>query len=170
MVADTRAAVQAVASLEEVDASRISLMGYSLGGKVAIWTAAVEPKVASIAVIAGFDPLRLSTADRGVEGVAHYSHLHGLLPRLGFFVGREARLPVDSDEVLSLVAPRPALVIAPRWDRYARLADVETELEACRRVWDWEGKSSGLTVETPPDINRFPVAMQNRAIEFLVAR
>ena len=82
-------------------------MGYSLGAKVGILTAALDGRVHALAAVCGFDPLRLDTAERGVEGIRHYSHLHGLMPRLGFFVGSETRLPFDFDEPLALAAKRP---------------------------------------------------------------
>jgi dienelactone hydrolase len=157
MVADTRAAIDALTALDSVDASRISLMGYSLGAKVGILTAALDGRVHALAAVCGFDPLRLDTADRGVEGIMHYSHLHGLMPRLGFFVGNETRLPFDFDEPLALAAKRPVLLIAPTHDRYARVADVRAAIQPIQ----------GVTLETPMDINRFGRKFQARVLDWL---
>ena len=157
MVADTRAAIDALTALDSVDASRISLMGYSLGARVGILTAALDGRVHALAAVCGFDPLRLDTADRGVEGIRHYSHLHGLMPRLGFFVGSETRLPFDFDEPLALAAKRPVLLIAPTHDRYARVADVRAAVQPIQ----------GVTLETPMDINRFGRKLQARVLEWL---
>jgi dienelactone hydrolase len=157
MVADTRAAIDALVALDAVDASRISLMGYSLGGKVGILTTALDERVHALATICAFDPLRMDTADRGVEGIRHYSHLHGLLPRLGFFTGNESRLPFDFDEPLAMAAPRPVLVIAPTHDRYARVADVRAEVQSLK----------GVTLETPAGFNRFGRKLQTRVLEWL---
>jgi len=157
MVADTRAAVDALVALDVVDASRISLMGYSLGAKVGILTAALDARVHALAAVCGYHPLRLDTADRGVEGIAQYSHLHGLMPRLGFFIDQESRLPFDFEEPLALAASRPVLLIAPTHDRYARAADVRAELQAIK----------GVTLETPVDINRFDRKFQARVLEWL---
>jgi dienelactone hydrolase len=167
MVTDTRAAIDAVAALDVVDPSRISLMGYSLGAKVGLLTMALDDRVHALAAVCGFDPLRLDTPDRGVEGIQHYSHLHGLMPRLGFFVGNEARLPFDFDEALALdvrsssgTASRPVLLIAPTLDRYARIADVRAEV----------AHVPGVTLETPVDFNRFGRAFQTRAAEWLASQ
>jgi dienelactone hydrolase len=157
MVADTRAAIDALVALDVVDASRISLMGYSLGAKVGVLTAALDPRVHALAAVSGYDPLRLDTADRGVEGIKHFSHLHGLMPRLGFFVGNESRLPFDFDDPLALAASRPVLVIAPTHDRYARIADVRAEIAAV----------PGVTLETPMDFNRFGRKLQARVADWL---
>jgi dienelactone hydrolase len=157
MVADTRAAIDALSTLDAVDASRISLMGYSLGGKVGLLTMALDERVHALAAVSGFDPLRLASADRGVEGIRHYSHLHGLMPRLGFFVENETRLPFDFDEALALAASRPVLLVAPTLDRYARIDDVRTEVE----------RVPGVTLETPVDFNRFGRKFQSRVLDWL---
>jgi dienelactone hydrolase len=166
MVADTRAAIDALVALDAVDASRISLMGYSLGAKVGLLTTALDDRVHALVSVSGFDPLRLDTTDRGVEGIKHFSHLHGLMPRLGFFVGQEARLPFDFDEALALAgapvaranATRPVLLIAPTLDRYARIADVRAEVSRVPNV----------TLETPVDFNRFGRKSQAQVLDWLM--
>jgi dienelactone hydrolase len=167
MTVDTRAAIDALAALDQIDASRIHLLGYALGAKVGLLVAASDERVASLASVCGFDPLRLSTSDQGTEGVRHYSHLHGLMPRLGFFVGQEARLPFDFDEVLALIAPKPVLIVAPELDRYARIADVRTELAESRKVYRLLVREGALQVESPVDFNRFPRRLQERVFDWL---
>ena len=107
MVCDTRGVIDALSALDCIDHSRIYMMGYALGGKVGLVTAALDERVKAVASVCGFDPLQHTSPGDGTEGVRHYSHLHGLLPRLGFFAGEESRLPFDYDRVLALVAPRP---------------------------------------------------------------
>jgi pimeloyl-ACP methyl ester carboxylesterase len=167
MIEDTRAAVNALSTLEQIDSSRIFLLGYALGAKVGLFTAAYEDRVKGLVSVCGIDPLRLDTADKGVEGIRQYSHLHGLLPDLGYFLGNEDRVPFDFDEVLALVAPKPTLVIAPTLDRYARLADVEREVEAAKKVYALLDRPDALTFETPVDINRFSQRTQQSAFDWL---
>jgi len=167
MVADTRAAIDSLAMLDSIDSSRIYLLGYSLGAKVGLLTAALDERVRGLAAVSGFDPLRLETADRGVEGIRHYSHLHGLMPRLGFFVGHESRLPFDFDAALALAAPRQVLLIAPTLDRYARAADVKSEVDEARKAWRIQGREDAFTFEAPSDFNRFHRRMQERVFDWL---
>ena len=167
MIEDTRAAIDALSTLEEVDSSQIYLVGYALGGKVGLLTAALDDRIKGVVSVCGFDPLRLQTSDKGTEGIRHYSHLHGLLPRLGFFVGHEDRVPFDFDEVLALIAPKPALLVAPALDRYARVADVKRGVENSRRVYDLLGHGEALQFDTPMDINRFPHSTQEHAFDWI---
>ncbi|MEP7365927.1 MAG: alpha/beta hydrolase [Acidobacteriota bacterium] len=170
MVADTRAAVDSLSMHDRIDPSRIFLMGYSLGAKVGLLEAALDERVRGLAAVAGYDPLRLDTDDRGVEGIRHYSHLHGLLPRLGFFAGQESRVPFDFDAALAHIAPRRVLIVAPTLDRYARIADVKAEIEEARKSWRATGSEDAFTLDTPEDFNRFPRSTQERVFDWLAAQ
>jgi pimeloyl-ACP methyl ester carboxylesterase len=143
------------------------LVGYALGAKVGLITAALDDRVKGVAAVCGIDPLRLSTAEKGTEGVRHYSHLHGLLPRLGYFVGQESRLPFDFDEVLAAVAPRRALIVAPALDRYAPVADVQLQVEQARKVYALLGNEKALQLQTPLAFNSFTPSMQQAVFDWL---
>jgi pimeloyl-ACP methyl ester carboxylesterase len=93
LVEDARSAVDAMAKDVLVDPSRIYLFGYSMGGTVAIYTAALDARVKGIVTIAGFTPMRTDTPNIGDGGVARYAFERGLIPKLGFFVGHEAQIP-----------------------------------------------------------------------------
>jgi hypothetical protein len=68
--------------------------------------------------------MRADSKDNGREGIKTFSHLHGLIPRLGFFVGNEDRIPYDYQEIIGSIAPRPVLLIAPQLDQMASLKDI----------------------------------------------
>ena len=157
MVADTRAALSALAALDAIDPNRLYLAGSSLGATVALVTAAREPRVAAVAMLGGFTPLRLDRPELGTEGVRMYSHLHGLLPRLGEWAHRPADVPIDFDEILALAAPKPVILIAPTLDRYAPIANVRQAVAGQRH----------LTLESPADFHRFPAATVKKAVDWL---
>lgn len=167
MVADTRDAVDALGLLEEIDAARISVMGYSLGAKVGLFAAAADERISAVAAVCGVEALRLDRPEKGTEGLRHYSHLHGLIPRFGFFLGQESRLPFDYDELLALAAPRRVLVVAPTRDRYAPVDDVRRVVDAARGVYRALGRAEALELETPTDINRFSRQTQQRVFDWL---
>jgi hypothetical protein len=87
--------------------------------------------------------------------------------RLGYFMGHEDRMPFDYDEVVALIAPKPALIVAPSLDRYARVGDVRREMEPCKRVYELLGHRDALSFETPEDFNRFPPRVRERVVEWL---
>lgn len=167
MVADTRSVVEAVCALEDVDTSRVYLMGYALGAKVGLLAAALDERVTGVASVCGVEALRLDEPAKGTEGIRHYSHLHGLLPRFGDFIGHEDRLPIDYDEVLALVAPRAVLVVAPELDRFAPVADVRRAVAAARGAYRLLDRENALDLRTPRDFNRFPRPLQEEVFDYL---
>ena len=168
MVLDTSNLIDALVQLEEIDASRIALVGYALGGNVAVLTAARHPHVGLVASIGGLPVLRSQASQTETEGIRHYSHLHGFIPRFGFFIDQPARLPFDFDEVLGLVAPRPALVIAPTLDRHNPVADVQRAVDAARVAYLRADAEKALMLETPVEIGRFSSAIQSQVFEKIV--
>ncbi|HYO84498.1 MAG TPA: alpha/beta fold hydrolase [Bryobacteraceae bacterium] len=154
MIDDTSAAVSALLALEAVDSAQIWLAGWSLGGKVGLWTAALDARVAGVLAASAFTPLR--TAPASTEGLAHYTTLHKLLPRLEQFRDKSSAIPVDYDEIIAAISPRPVYIRAPLYDRYASLDDVRKAAE---------GKH--VTISTPADFHRFGPAAQQEAFRWL---
>ena len=105
-----------------------------------------------------------------IEGIRAYSHLHGLLPRLGFFVGNEGRTPYDFHEIIASIAPRPILVIAPTMDKDAVLPDVTLAVEKARNIYSLYGAPDNLQLSTPDDFSRYSPAMREKTYEWLQER
>ena len=167
MVEDARAAIDALQKDSLVDAQRIYLFGYSMGGMVGLYTAALDPRVKGVVSICGFTPMRTDTADRGTGGVARYSYERGLVPRLGFFIGHEAQIPYDFHEVLGAIAPRPVLVLEPELDRDANVGDVAAAVEQAKKVYALYGAAGALALHQPWDYNRLPNAQEDWAINWM---
>ncbi len=166
MVTDARGALDALQNLDFVDSSRIYLAGYSLGGAVGLYTAATDERVKGVVSIAGFSLMR-TIADRpDTEGVKEYSHLHGLLPRLGFFAGQENRIPYDFHEILASIAPRPVLVIAPEWDKDNPKKEVEASLEEAGKIYRLHQSGKNLQSHFPADHNRFSDEMKQKVYDW----
>jgi dienelactone hydrolase len=167
MVHDARHAIDAAVASPEVDPSCIFLYGYAMGGLIATLVAALDERVTGVASVAGFTPWRTDPDSKGTGGVRRYSHLYGWIPRLGSFVGREKDIPVDLDEILALVAPRPALVVAPELDRHATLSDIKEAIRQVGNAYSVLGARGALRLETPYDENRLSDAIQRNVISWL---
>src|SRR5690625_3400095 len=165
MVEDTRAAIDALESLDFVDSRSIYLSGYALGGTVSLFTSALDSRVAGTAVSSAYTPLR--TASENVECLKAWSHLHGLIPRLGFFADHPDRLPVDFPEIIASIAPRPLLVMAPELDRHADADQVEEALQEVGSVYSLYEAGDRLQVQTPREYNTFSAAQQQELLDWL---
>ncbi len=169
MVRDLKGAVDAMENLDIVDPNQIITVGYTLGGTVGLFGAALDTRISALATICGYTPLRTASPDKGVEGIQAYSHIHGLLPRLGFFVEHEDRLPVDFPEIIAASAPRPHLIIAPQLDRDAIFDDVQKSIENISQVYSLHDAKSNLTFQAPMDYNHFTEEMEEEVVRWLIS-
>ncbi len=102
-----------------------------------------------------------------MEGVKMYSHLNsGQLPRLGFFVGNEAKIPTDFNEVLACIAPRPLLVIAPKMDKDASSPDIQNCVKQVKKVYQLYNKQNNIEMFLSNDYNRFSYPMRDKIYEW----
>jgi len=160
MITDVKGAVDALVNLDFIDGSRIYVSGYSLGATVGLYAAAIDERIAGAISVAGFTPMRSNTLDRGTEGIMAYSHLHGLLPRLGFFVRNEKRIPYDFHELLACISPRPVLIIAPKFDKDAHHEDIIECINEVRKIYGLYGVPNHIKMNAPNDFNRFSTEMR----------
>jgi pimeloyl-ACP methyl ester carboxylesterase len=167
LVEDAHSAVTALSTNEMVDPDRIYLFGYSLGGNVAVYEAALDPRVNGVVSIAGFTPMRTDTPNIGDGGVARYATERDLIPKLGFFIGHESQIPYDYDDLLAMIAPRPVLVVEPQLDRDATPADVEAAVKQAKQVYGLYGAQDKIAIQEPWDYNRLPNNVQNDAIQWM---
>ncbi len=167
MVEDTRAAIDALQKDTLVDPQHIYLFGYSLGGTVGLYTAALDDRVKGVVSISGFTPMRADTASIGDGGIARYSQERGLIPRLGFFIGHESVIPYDFDEVIASIAPRPVLVVQPQLDRDASPAAVREAVDRASKVYALYGASGRLSLQDPWDYNRLPTQTQDEIVKWM---
>ena len=145
--------IDAVSSLEHADSERIMLVGFSLGGAVALHAAALDQRIKAVASTCAFGSMRLDAHGKETEGIQRYSHLRPTLPRLGFFLGHERRVPYDFHEVLAMIAPRPVLILAPRLDQDWVHKDVEECYWAAASVYQFLGVRRTIFASKHPTIS-----------------
>jgi hypothetical protein len=154
-VADTRAAVDALCSHPHIDPAQIYLAAFGTGSWLALHAAALDERVAGVVAVGGITPWRLDTPDSGTGGIARWSRWLPLLPRLGAFVGHEARIPYDVHEILAAIAPRPVLLIVPGLDYGVSLESLRLAVTQARPVYELLGAPQQLVLQKTDDYNHF---------------
>ena len=167
MLADINAYVDALSGLDYIDSKSIFLLGNTLGGNLALMAAAQDTRVAGVAVLSAFSPWRES--NRQYESIRSQSHLYGNIPRLGFFAGKPHQVPVDYAEIISCIAPRPLLIIAPELDRHADFPAVTNTIEKVKTVYKLFNKEHAIDFERPREINRMTEPMYKIVADFFTA-
>lgn len=167
MVADVRWAVDALSEIDFINPERIYVAGYSLGATVGLYSAALDERIAGMISVCGFTPMRFNVPGKTAEGIYEYSHLHGLIPRLGFFIQNETRIPYDFHEILAAIAPRPLLVVAPTWDQYASFTDIKQCIDEVKKVYELCKEKDKLELFAPEDYNRFSNEMKDKVVSWM---
>jgi putative redox protein len=112
---DLKAALDYLAGLDEVDASRLFLLGSSGGAAVSIYVAASDPGVAGVVTLACPAEFGFLTADDRAKGLIDRFRTIGLIKDAGFPPSLEEWLKgfreVSPIRYIDKVSPRPLLLI-----------------------------------------------------------
>ncbi len=164
MVTDVRGVIDGLEKINNIDKSKIFILGNTLGATVGIYSAALDNRVKAMASLSGFSPYRSSNSQ--YQSIRTMSHLHGFIPRLGFFAETPKNTPIDLEEILSCIAPRSIIFIAPTLDRYGDQKKIEGSVVASKRVYALYDKADELQLYQPEDINRLSSESLSEVIKF----
>ena len=157
---DNIRAVDLLTSMPEVDADRIGVIGHSLGGHNAMFTAAFEPRLRVIVSSCGFtsflkDDVPSWTGPR-------------YMPRIATQFDNDAeRVPFDFTEIVASFAPRPFLAIAATGDTDFDVTGVQDVIESAGLVYRVFDEADRLQAVYPDGPHDFPPHAREQAYEFL---
>jgi len=158
-----RRALDLLASLPEVDASRMGVIGHSLGGHNALFLAAFDTRVKAVVTSCGFNSFyKYYGGD-----LTGWSHA-GYMPRIRTAYGCDPKqMPFDFTEVLAAIAPRALFINAPLHDDNFEVSGVKDCLAAAGPVYRRLGVDNALTAVHPDGAHDFPPEVRRAAYEWL---
>ena len=133
-----------------VDPKRVYVVGYAMGGVAALYSAALDSRVAGVACVAGISPLRNASLELDTGSHRRLYEWHALQPRLGGFRHNASSFPYDYDDILRVISPRKSLVVAPQQDRTANIPALNALLDG---LTGGAEPLDGLTVKRPMEVN-----------------
>ncbi len=156
-------AVDYLQSLPEVDGERIGVIGHSLGGHNAMFTAAFDERLKVIVSSCGFcsfakyygGKLGGWTSDR-------------YMPRIASEYANDAKkMPFEFTDVVISFAPRAFMAVAPVKDDNFEVAGVKDVIAAAEPVYKALGKADNLKAVYPNSGHDFPEDGRKAAYEFI---
>lgn len=147
-------------SLPYVKPGAFGVIGHSLGGHNAIFTAVFDERIQAVAVSCSFDSFRdyMNGDIRGWTSARY-------LPRLLQYQGRPSEPPFDFHELVGALAPRPVFINAPLGDTNFKWRSVDAVVQAASPVFALYGVPGNLGVAHPDCGHRFPPALREKAYE-----
>lgn len=158
--------VDLLASLPEVDRTRIGVVGHSLGGHNALFAAAFDERLQVVVSSCGWCAFH---EYRGMKGgkMADWTG-PAYMPRIrDAFALDVEKQPFDFYEVVAAMAPRSFLSISPLKDDDFEVAGVKKVIPEAQRVYDLLGAGKGLAVRYPDCGHDFPTEERQAAYEYL---
>lgn len=140
--------------LPTADGDRIGLTGHSRNGKQALIAAAFDERIDAVVpssagsggtVPARYDRDDCYAGDMSLHARLRRSWFH---PRWRFFVGRENRLPVDANSLVSMVAPRACMLFVATNEATSSSWAVDRVYESAREVYELLDADDRLALHT----------------------
>jgi dienelactone hydrolase len=156
-------AVDLLASLPEVDAERIGVIGHSLGGHNGMFTAAFDTRLKAIVSNCGFTsfPKYYGGNLKGWTSARY-------MPRVAAVHNNKPdRLPFDFPEVVASFAPRAFLASSPLHDDNFEVSGVRDCIAIAEPVYGLFGVKDRLQANYPNCKHEFPEKVRAVAYDFL---
>jgi hypothetical protein len=156
-------AVDLLCSRSDVDAGAIGVIGHSLGGHNAIFTALFDERLKAVVSSCGFNafPHYYKGDLRG------WSH-RGYMPRiLSEYHANPREMPFDFPELIAAIAPRAFFTNSPTHDANFEVEGVRTCIDAARTVYQLLHAEKGLQAVYPDAEHDFPEPQRHEAYRFL---
>ncbi len=158
--------VDLLAAMNEVDSGRIGVIGHSLGGHNALFTATFEPRIKAVVSSCGFTPFadyyggKLTgwTSDR-------------YMPRIrDVYQNDPTKVPFDFYEIIAGLAPRGFFSNSPIGDSNFDINGVRKAFAEAEKIYAIFDAKPQLTLVTPDVGHDFPPEIRQQAYEWLAER
>jgi dienelactone hydrolase len=156
-------AVDVLCSLKIVDPDQIGVIGHSLGGHNAIFTALFDRRIKAVVSSCGFNAFPYYYHGK----IAGWSH-KGYMPRLAQQYQLDlTRVPFDFPELIAALAPSAFFTNSPLHDANFDVNGVRVCLDAARPVFALLGAADHLVAVHPDAEHSFPRGERVSAYQFL---
>jgi cephalosporin-C deacetylase-like acetyl esterase len=156
-------AVDLLETMPQVNRDRMGVIGHSLGGHNALFTAVFDDRLKAVVSSCGFTPFH----DYYGGKVAGWTS-DRYMPRIGeVYENNAGRLPFDFYEVLGALAPRGFFSNSPIHDSNFDIAGVRKAFAQAETVYSLFGARERLRLVTPDAPHDFPEAERQAAYAWL---
>ena len=159
-----------IESRPELDAGRVAVLGHSRGGKTALWTGAQDERFAmTISNGSGCGGARLGRAkDPKAESFEQIlrNFPNWFCPAMTEWIGHDAEIPHDADDLIRLIAPRLVYVASGSEDAWAGPAAEKAAWDAAHDLYRAYGLEERMGHHCHDGIHRLRADDWKRFMDF----
>ena len=169
---DNMRCVDLLQSRPDVDPDRIGVIGHSLGGHNALFTAAFDKRLKVIVTSCGWTLLDYynpgeNNKVKPKDVLAPWAQ-NVYMPLLRDKFSLDAtKIPFDFDEVIATIAPRPFFSNSPLHDNNFNVEGVKKGVKKVSAVYDFLGAENSLEAHYPDSLHDFPSNIRSEAYHFI---
>jgi cephalosporin-C deacetylase-like acetyl esterase len=158
---------------KEVNKNQICITGHSRNGKQSLWAAAFDERISAVISAScgtgGITPWRYSDPQytNGTLDAICAFNPQWFHPRLRFFFGREDKLPVDQNLLISLIAPRILLLHYSVMENELNPWANEQNYYSIKKVYSFLGAAQNAGIYPRPGEHELSTRDVERCIDYL---
>lgn len=155
MIFDSLRAVDYLSSHSDIDPEKIGTLGMSMGSTMAWWLAALDERISVCVDICCLTDFQALIETQNLDGHALYYYVPGLLKHF------------TTADINALIAPRPHLSLAGRYDRLTPLNGLLKIDEALKSVYDQKNAADSWKLSIYDVAHLETTAMRAEILDFL---
>jgi dienelactone hydrolase len=166
-ISDNLRCVDLLQSRDDVDGGKIAVIGHSLGGHNALFTAAFDPRMKVVVTSCGWTPFHDYYGGKKLANWAQTRYM----PRVTSAYGNDPdRMPFDFPELIGASAPRAVFSNSPVKDENFDVEGVRRGSAQVRKVYELLGVGDRFVVVHPDYAHDFTDETRREAYHFIDAQ
>jgi dienelactone hydrolase len=166
-ISDNMRCVDLLLSRDDVDGSKIAVIGHSLGGHNALFTAAFDERMKVVVTSCGWTPFHYYYGGKKLANWAQPRYM----PRVtSVYANDPDRMPFDFPELIATLAPRAVFSNSPVADENFDVEGVRLGWPQAKRVYEQLGAGERLVLRTPDYAHDFTDETRREAYAFIEAQ
>jgi dienelactone hydrolase len=163
-ISDNMRCVDLLQARDDVDGGKIAVIGHSLGGHNALFTAAFDPRIRAAVSSCGWTPFH---SYYGGQKLANWAQTR-YMPRVtSVYANDPDRMPFDFPELIGAIAPRAVFSNSPVKDANFDVEGVRRGSEGIAKVYELLGVRDRYVVEYPDYEHDFTDESRRAAYHFI---
>lgn len=163
-IADNMRCIDVLLARSDVDPKRIAVIGHSLGGHNALFTAAFDERITAVVASCGWTPFHYYYDGKKLANWAQDRYMPAVRD---VYHNKPDAVPFDLTEVITAIAPRAVFSNSPLHDANFEIEGVRSATPEIESIYKLLGVADRFVVTSPDCEHAFPTKARRQSYNFL---